>query len=541
MRKLSLFFALLFVFLLASSAFAGPFSDVPANSWAYKAVQDLAAKGLVIGYGDSTFRGDRLATRYEMAMVVARMLDMYEKGQNAQDQKIELNANDIATLMKLAEEFKSELASLNVRVAALEKKAALDTVNFTGDARFRLAYRKQTFYALDEPYKVVSLGFTTQNLPGTTINGSYFMPVVNGLYPNGAQTTKPLDKEDTFMRYYIRLNVNAPVADNISYTARLAMEKNAGVNGTGDLSSPFGNPKTGAITSGYNDNDNRLFVERSFITWNLNPYPVTFLLGRLPTMVDGQYFNKFFLDSETEGAIVRFDLNNFLPDSSLSFAWVKFFDDGLITAENETYGLKDRDAYIASFKSKIFNAIGLEADYGTMPKFTYFSNYNSNPTAASNPQYGKYNWWTIQSDFNVYGVNFWAGYEGTSVDMPAGVTNASNYTYTGMNSVNGGAFRIGALYKLPVGYLWGDFYFANNKWYNPVAFFYSSSDTSWKDFYQVWYILPIAKNATLKFNYEYWKGKKPYNTDAANQIYYTFNPMQLDTDQRYYIQMDVSF
>jgi len=74
-----------------------------------------------------------------------------------------------------------------------------------------------------------------------------------------------------------------------------------------------------------------------------------------------------------------------------------------------------------------------------------------------------------------------------------------------------------------------------------VAFFYSSSDTSWKDFYQVWYILPIAKNTTLEFNYENWKGKRPYNTDATNQIYYTFNPMQLDTDQRYYIQMDVSF
>jgi hypothetical protein len=352
--------------------------------------------------------------------------------------------------------------------------------------------------------------------------------------------TKPADKEDTFMRYRVRLNVNAPVADNISYTGRLTMEKNAGVNGTGDFSSPIGG-KGGAALAGYTDNDNRLFVERSFITWNLNPYPITFLLGRLPTMVDGQYFDQFFLDLETEGAIVRFDLNNFLPQSNLSIAWVKFFDDGLITASNETYGLKDRDAYIASFKSKIFDAIGLEADYGTMPKFTYFSNYNSSPTTASNPQYGKYNWWMIKSDFNVYGVKFWAGYEGTSVDMPAGVTNAPNYTYSGMNSVNGGAWRVGALYNLPVGYLYGDFYFANNKWYNPSVLDYSSNDTSWKDFYQVWYTLPIAKNAILRFNYEYWKGKKPYNTDAANQVYYTFNPSQLDTDQRYYIQMDVKF
>nr|WP_041437978.1 S-layer homology domain-containing protein [Thermodesulfobium narugense] len=120
MKKFVFVFLAISIFILMTlPAMAGPFSDVPANSWAYKAVQDLAAKGLVIGYGDSTFRGERTATRYEMAMVVARMLDAYEKGQNAQDQKIELNATDIATLMKLAEEFKSELASLNVRVAAL--------------------------------------------------------------------------------------------------------------------------------------------------------------------------------------------------------------------------------------------------------------------------------------------------------------------------------------------------------------------------------------------------------------------------------------
>ena len=40
-------------------AAANPFSDVPRDHWAYDAVTQLAADGVVEGYGDGTFRGDR--------------------------------------------------------------------------------------------------------------------------------------------------------------------------------------------------------------------------------------------------------------------------------------------------------------------------------------------------------------------------------------------------------------------------------------------------------------------------------------------------
>lgn len=70
----------LMVWALAAPAFAAtsPFEDVPADHWAYDAVTKLAAAGLVIGYPDGTFGGDRLFTRYEMAMVFARILDRLE-------------------------------------------------------------------------------------------------------------------------------------------------------------------------------------------------------------------------------------------------------------------------------------------------------------------------------------------------------------------------------------------------------------------------------------------------------------------------------
>ena len=53
----------------ASTTFAAanPFSDVPADSWAYDAVTTLAADGVIDGYPDGTYQGQNTMTRYEMA------------------------------------------------------------------------------------------------------------------------------------------------------------------------------------------------------------------------------------------------------------------------------------------------------------------------------------------------------------------------------------------------------------------------------------------------------------------------------------------
>jgi len=61
--------------VIAAPAFAGAFSDVPSDHWAWRAVTHLQQEGLIIGYPDGTFKGDNLFTRYEMAMVVARLYD----------------------------------------------------------------------------------------------------------------------------------------------------------------------------------------------------------------------------------------------------------------------------------------------------------------------------------------------------------------------------------------------------------------------------------------------------------------------------------
>ena len=101
----------------ASAYAANPFSDVPAGHWAYDSVNKLAAEGVIDGYPDGTYGGDKLMTRYEMAQIVAKAM---AKGANVD---------------KLAAEFADELDALGVRVANLEKKA--DNVKVTGEVRYR--------------------------------------------------------------------------------------------------------------------------------------------------------------------------------------------------------------------------------------------------------------------------------------------------------------------------------------------------------------------------------------------------------------------
>src|SRR6056297_3274393 len=79
MKKLTVLIAMLLVVALAVPTFAATFSDVPSNHWAYDAVNELVAAGIVEGYPDGTYKGQRNLSRYEVAMIVSRALDNIEK------------------------------------------------------------------------------------------------------------------------------------------------------------------------------------------------------------------------------------------------------------------------------------------------------------------------------------------------------------------------------------------------------------------------------------------------------------------------------
>ncbi len=134
MKKLLALVAVFALVAFAAPAFAAnPFVDVPMNHWAYDAISQLAAKGVIQGYPDGTYRGNQPMTRYEMSMLVARALATVDMDKASKE--------DVEMLKKLVVEFKDELDALGVRVDALDERVAVLEENlggwrFWGELRF---------------------------------------------------------------------------------------------------------------------------------------------------------------------------------------------------------------------------------------------------------------------------------------------------------------------------------------------------------------------------------------------------------------------
>lgn len=100
-------------FVMADNAF----SDVTPDDWSYKAVSQLADEGVIDGYPDGTFKGNKNITRYEMGQIVARLMAKEDT----------LTADQKATLDKLSTDYADELDNLGVRVDKLENQVFKDT------------------------------------------------------------------------------------------------------------------------------------------------------------------------------------------------------------------------------------------------------------------------------------------------------------------------------------------------------------------------------------------------------------------------------
>lgn len=110
---------------IGNIAFGATLSDVPTKHWAYNSVNKLVKDGVIEGYGDGTFKGDRTVTRYEFAVAVAKAIDNYNKA----DEK------DKSEILQLVSEFSKELKDIGARLGAVEQKVG--SVKFSGDARLR--------------------------------------------------------------------------------------------------------------------------------------------------------------------------------------------------------------------------------------------------------------------------------------------------------------------------------------------------------------------------------------------------------------------
>lgn len=124
MKRISYFLVAVMVFSTIIAG-AAPFSDVPFSHWSYDAVNKLAAKGILQGYPDGTFKGNSTVTRYALAMVTAKMLANVEQMMESGIGTNLVSKADLQTLEKLTVEFADELAMLGVKVTSLEDDMAV--------------------------------------------------------------------------------------------------------------------------------------------------------------------------------------------------------------------------------------------------------------------------------------------------------------------------------------------------------------------------------------------------------------------------------
>jgi len=203
---------------MGRAAFATPFSDVPANHWAYQYIQSLAADGIIDGYPDGKFKGDRPLTRYEMAVVVARAVAKLQENQSP------VSKQDLDKLQKLIDALKDELDALGVRVTNLEDSLdALDkrtkfaqSVSLHGNINTNANQRERT----QQPLTIV-------NGTNATVSTYYGQSIASGkqgtidpfiqAFMTSDDSNSPLTQAGPGLqlRYDDRFSLNYQITDNL--------------------------------------------------------------------------------------------------------------------------------------------------------------------------------------------------------------------------------------------------------------------------------------------------------------------------------------
>jgi len=230
---------------------AGPFADVPVDHWAYNAIEQLAQAGLIEGYPDGTFKGQKALTRYEFAVAIARLLDYAQRTFTSgggtgpagpqgpagpagppgpQGPAGGLTPEQQALLDRLQREFANELAQLRAdvedltrRVEALEAVPPVEMpkVKVGGDIRWRFGLYGNTLR--------FNSGDTSGYPPSVvTVDG---VPVgVTGLIPIGENVAvipdsiKDSFKANDFSTMRTRVILDGDLSDNLAVHATLVAQ-----------------------------------------------------------------------------------------------------------------------------------------------------------------------------------------------------------------------------------------------------------------------------------------------------------------------------
>jgi hypothetical protein len=145
--------------------------DVSPGDWAYEALRSLVERyGCIAGYPDGTYRGNRALSRYEFAAGLNACLQQVER-LIATNTSNFVTRQDLATLQRLIDEFRTELATLGTRVDRLEGR-----VGFLEDHQFSTTTKLQgeaIFALTDELNQAISNNTVFQDRVRLTFNTSF--------------------------------------------------------------------------------------------------------------------------------------------------------------------------------------------------------------------------------------------------------------------------------------------------------------------------------------------------------------------------------
>jgi len=203
MKKILALVAVVALVAFAAPAFAAanPFMDVPMNHWAYDAIGQLAARGVLSGYPDGTYKGNQPMTRYEVASAVARALAVVDM--------TKASKQDVEMLKKLVVEFKDELDALGVKVDKLDSRVAVLEDGVGG-------WKISGSFRMDWRWADRANAYSTAN---TDFWG------LNTYTANGDQDVT-LRTPSNYLQFVKRID------DKVTYRARLRRTDDAGMNWT---------------------------------------------------------------------------------------------------------------------------------------------------------------------------------------------------------------------------------------------------------------------------------------------------------------------
>jgi len=255
MKKTMIMVIIIMVLAVCLPVFAQEFPDVPTDHWAYNSVSELASAGIIQGYPDGTFGGKRAMTRYEFAEALAKAIPVIAsqvsgggagtpgkdgkdgmagaKGDKGDKGDPGITPEQLAQLMKMANEFRDELAALGVdvdqlkrdvedlqsRVSALEMEMKRVVLNGTVDMIARGEVRNSEAPVFDRDAREVSEGGQINNpLHNAIFFNNYEFGLkarvaknanLNAVISAGTYMSEFIDAtEENFTLWNLNLNVN---------------------------------------------------------------------------------------------------------------------------------------------------------------------------------------------------------------------------------------------------------------------------------------------------------------------------------------------